>query len=1057
MRQRLLFIAVFLQIVLFTCCNLSQLLANTATGSQSITVKGVVKSSTDNTTIPGVNVVEKGTQNGTVTDVKGKYSLNVSKPDAILVFSFMGFASQEIAVAGQTTIDVTLAEEVKELNGVVVVGYGVEKKRDVTGSIVQVNSKQLQNISAPQLASALQGKASGVYVMNSSGKAGGSVDIRIRGITSLNNVAPLWVIDGVPGDNSMVNVNDIENIDIIKDASAAAIYGVKAAGGVILVTTKRGAGQQKAKVSFNAYTGTSQPWRLPEMVNSDEYITLKNEQWAGSKNGVPKGLSMDSIGKYQSTDWMKEMFKTGISQNYDLNVSGSSELSNYYLGFTYEHNEPSLVDNSYTKYSIRLNSDYNITKWLKIGESLNLLYTDLNPVADEGRYLDGLFRTPPMMPVYDEKNQPGGYGFVPYTILDASQFDGGNPMADQLTSIGHNFHQKVGGNIYARATVLPGLSITGTLAGNMSNDNSKGITLPYYLSPTKSVSTTNIYLNFGKGWDLLGNVFANYIRDFGKHGINLTAGYEASKYAGSGLSGNGKNAKFGLLVLDQTDVLGRQNGGGEGLGRSASLLARASYQYDDKYIVKFIVRRDGSDKFGPNNRYAVFPSVSVAWKVTEEQFMKNISTISFLKIRGGYGINGNDNIGQFNYAQYLVTSKDPYPYGNFSNVQQNVAMRPSTRFYNKDIQWERSKQIDLGMELGLFKNALFITTELYKKSTDKMLFYQSLPFSSGLGNQYDNNPTQVINAGLISNKGIDVAISYKGNIGDFHYGVSVNASKFKYIVEDLNSTPALNESYVLSGSIPVSRTTVGESGGYFYGFICDGIFKTPEQVAEYNQRARDIAKANDPSISQTVLNQIFYNSNFTAPGDLIYRDISGNGTIGPNDKTNMGSPWPKATYGLQITADYKWFDLSISGAGVYKRDVFNAGKARTDQILSYDYSTTTTALTRWTVDNPSTTNYRISGLDPNGNMSNPSSWYIEDGSFFRIKNIALGFTLPQEWTQKIKINRLRIYGSAQNLFTFTKYTGFDPEFGIGGATSAGVDGGAYPQSKIMLFGIQLDI
>jgi TonB-dependent starch-binding outer membrane protein SusC len=1052
MRQRLLFIAVFLQIVLFTCCNLSQLLANTTNGSQFITVKGVVKSGTDKTTIPGVNVLEKGTQNGTVTDVNGKYSITVSKPEAILVFSFMGFATQEISVSGQNTIDVTLVEEVKELNGVVVVGYGVEKKRDVTGSIVQVNSKQLQNIAAPQLASALQGKAAGVYVMNSSGRAGGSVDIRIRGITSLNDVAPLWVIDGVPGDNSMVNMNDIETIDIIKDASAAAIYGVKAAGGVILVTTKRGAGQQKAKISFNAYTGTSQPWRLPKMVNSDEYIVLKNEQWA--EVGVPYGLSMDSIGKYQSTDWMKEMFSTGVSQNYDLNISGSSDMSNYYLGFTYEHNEPSLVDNSYTKYSIRFNSDYNITKWLKIGESLNLKYTDLNPVADEGRYLDGIFRTPPMMPVYDEKNQPGGYGFVDYKSL--GDFDGGNPMADQMTNLAHNYDQKIGGNIYARATVLPGLSITGTLAGNMSNNNSKNVTLPYKLSDRKNFSTTNIGLNFSKGWDLLGNVYANYLRDFGKHGLNLTAGYEASQYQGSDLSGYGTNAKFGLQVLNQTDVIGRSTGGGEYWGRSVSLLARASYQYDEKYIVKFIVRRDGSDKFGPNNRYGVFPSVSLAWKVTEEEFMKNISTISFLKLRGGYGINGNDNIGQYRYAAYLVSSQS-YPYGNYSNVVSNPGMRPSSNFYNQDIQWERSKQLDLGMELGLFKNALFITTELYKKSTDQMLFYQSLPFSSGLGNQYDNNPSQVINAGLISNKGIDLAISYKGSLGDFHYGVSANVSKFKYIVEELSTSTALTANNVLADGVPVSRTTVGESGGYFYGYMCDGIFQTQEQVDEYNQRARDIAKANDPSISQSVLDQLFYNSANTAPGDLIYRDVSGNGTIGQDDRVNMGSPWPKATYGLQINADYKWFDLAISGAGVYKRDVFNAGKVRTDQFASYDYSTSTTALTRWTPDQPSTTNYRITGNDPNKNMANPSSWYIEDGSFFRLKNISLGFTLPKEWTQKIKINRLRIYGSAQNLFTVTKYTGFDPEFGIGGATGAGVDNGSYPQSKVMLFGIQLDI
>jgi len=1055
MIRKLLIIAVFVQITIFYLCNPQQLQAKNPAGPQAITIKGVVKSGSDNLTMPGVSVVEMGTQNGTITDVKGNYSITVASANAVLKFSFIGFIPLEVPVNGKSILDVTLTEEMTELNGVVVVGYGVEKKRDVTGSIVQVNSKQLQNIATPQIASALQGKAAGVYVMNSSGKAGGSVDIRIRGITSLNDIAPLWVIDGVPGDNSMVNMNDIETIDIIKDASAAAIYGVKAAGGVILVTTKRGAGQKKPKISFNLYTGSSKPWRLPEMVNSDQYIELKNEQWAAV--GVPAGLSMDSIGKYPTTDWMKEMFKTGVSQNYDLNISGSNELSNYYVGFTYEKNEPSLVDNSYTKYSIRLNSDYNITKWLKIGESLNLLVTDLNPVADESRYLDGLFRAPPMMPVYNENNQPGGFGYVDYKSI--GDYDGGNPMADQLTNLEHNYHQKVGGNAYARISPLPGLSVTATFAGNISNDNGKSVTLPYKLADKKNFPTTDIGLNFSKGWDMLGNVFANYIKDFEKHGINLTAGYEASKYAGSNLYGDGTNAKFGLQVLDQTDVIGRTTGGGEYLGRSASLFGRASYQYDNKYVIKASIRRDGSDRFGPNNRYGIFPSFSVAWKVSEEKFLQNIKTISFLKVRGGYGVLGNDNIGQYRYAAYLVPG-NAYPYGNFSNVLQNVSMRPSSNFYNQDIQWERSKQLDMGIEMGLFKNALFITAEIYKKSTDQMLFYQGLPFSSGYGNQYESDPSdvyQVINAGLISNKGIELSLSYKGNVGDLNYSVSGNVSKFKYVVEELSTSTALTDNEVLTDGVPVSRTTVGESGGYFYGYMVDGIFQSQEQVDQYNQNARDIAKANDPSISQTVLDQIFYNSTKTAPGDLIYRDLDGNGIIGQADRTNMGSPWPKATYGLQINLDYKGFDLGISGAGVYKRDVFNAGKVRTDQFAGYDYSTSATALTRWTADNPSTTNYRITGNDPNKNMANPSSWYIEDGSFFRLKNIQLGYTVPMELTKRIKIDRLRIYVSAQNLWTITKYSGFDPEFGIGGATGAGVDEGSYPQSKIMLFGIQLDI
>ncbi len=447
---------------------------------------------------------------------------------------------------------------------------------------------------------------------------------------------------------------------------------------------------------------------------------------------------------------------------------------------------------------------------------------------------------------------------------------------------------------------------------------------------------------------------------------------------------------------------------------------------------------------------------SGAWKISEENFLKDNKTISFLKLRGGYGINGNDNIGQFRYASYMVYG-NAYPYGTYSTVNQNPSIRVSSNFFNPAILWERSKQIDLGLELGLFKNALFITTEIYKKSSDQMLFYKGLPYSSGRGNQYDDNPSQVINAGLISNKGIDFAATYKGNVGEFKYALSGNFSTFKYTVEELTDNNPLMASAVLADQVQVSRTTVGESGGYFYGYMSDGIFQNQEQVDDYNNMARQRAKELDPSISDSKLSQIFYNSPKTAPGDLIYRDINNDGIISQADRGKMGSPWPKLTYGFQISADYKWFDFLITTAGIQGRSVFNAGKVRTNQFSSYDYSTSTAALSRWTSENHSTTNYRIFGDDPNKNMSNPSSWYIEDGSYFRIKNIELGFTLPKEWTNKVGMSRLRLYLSGQNILTVTNYSGFDPEFGIGSATSAGIDNGSYPQSKIYLVGVQLDI
>jgi TonB-linked SusC/RagA family outer membrane protein len=1020
--------------------------------TQQKPVSGTVTDFKSGQALVGVTIIIEGTSIGTISDVNGRYTLNVSDDNARLVFSYIGYESQVIDLAGKTIVDVTMKEDVKALDEVVVVGYGIQKKKDVTGSIVQVKADDLENTASSQIASALQGKVSGVYIMNTSGEAGAGVDIRIRGITSLNDLGPLWVIDGVPGDPNTVNMNDIETIDIIKDGTAAAIYGVKAAAGVVLVTTKRGIGQQKPKISFNAYTGVSSPWRLPEMVNSDEYITLKNEQW--SSKAIPVGFSLDSLGKYPTTDWMKKMFRTGKKTNYDLNISGSTESSNYYVGATYYKEEPSFVDNSLERYSMRINSDYKISKRIKIGESISMLYSKLNGVADGDRYLDALFRTPPMMPVYDERNQPGGFGYVDYHAL--GDFDGGNPMATQLTDLGLEFNQQISGNTYATIMLIPGLTVTSTFSGDFSFNNSKGVLFPYKYADKKDHPTTDINLGFSKNWSMLGNVFANYSKDFGAHSINLTAGYEASQYAGSDLSGNGFNAKFGLLVLNQTDLEGRTTYGGEYLGRSISQFGRATYQYANKYILQGVVRRDGSDKFGTNNRFGLFPSVSMAWKMSEEEFIKSIPVISFLKLRGGYGINGNDNIGQFRYTSYMV-SGNAYPYGTYATVTQNPSIRPSSTLSNPNILWERSKQLDFGIEMGLFKNALFVNVELYKKSTDQMLFFKALPYSSGLGNQYDNEPSQVVNAGLISNKGLDLSLTYKGDLGDLKYSVNANLSTFHYTVEELTDNNPLMATEVLADGVPVSRTMVGNVGGYFYGYKTDGIFQNQQEVDDYNSSARLRAKELDPTISDSKLAQIFYNSPNTAPGDLIYHDANEDGLISQADRGQIGNPWPKATYGFQISANYKWFDLVISTSGIYKRDVFNATKVSTSQFSSYDYSTTTDALSRWTATNPSTSNYRIFGDDPNKNMSNPSSWYVEDGSFFRVKNVELGFSLPKNWAEKAGMDRFRVFVSGQNLLTFTKYTGFDPEFGIGNATSAGVDFGSYPQSKVFMMGVQIDL
>ncbi len=1021
---------------------------------KSNVITGVVKDE-NNENVIGANVTVEGTTSGTITDINGFFSIEASD-NAQLKVSYIGYETKIIDVKGKNSLNVIISPTVKILDELVVVGYGLQKKSDVTGAIGQVKSDLIKNTVSTDVTSTLQGKVSGVYIMNGSGAAGSKVDIRIRGVTSINDedIEPLWIIDGVPGDANSVNINDVENIDIIKDGTAAAVYGVKAAAGVILVTTKRGLGLKKPRISFNTYTGLSNAWRLPELLNSDDYVRLKNEQWANSPKGVPVGLSMDSIGKYPTTNWMEEMFRQGMVQNYDLNISGSNETSNFYIGGTYFKSEPSFIDNSIDRYSFRINSDHKIAKWIKIGESLNFIYSKTNPVAAEGVYLTALLRTPPMMPVYDENNQPGGFGYVDYKAI--GDFDGENPMTMQLADKKLENNYQLNGNAYATITFLPGLSVTGTFSGSANFYDQKTIKMPYKLSEEKKYRPDmDVLLGFSRGWSLLFNVYANYVKEFGLHNVNLMLGYEASKYAGSYVNASGKSVKYNLPILNNADVDDITADGSEYLGRSLSQFGRFNYQYANRYIAQVVVRRDGSDKFGPLNRYGVFPSVSFAWKMSEEEFIKNIPVISFLKIRGGYGVNGNDQISQFQYLS-LMTPSQYYPFGTYNNITNIQGIIRSRNVANPAITWERSKQIDLGLELGLFKNALFFNIEPYQKSSDEMLFEVPLPLSSGYAD-FQLSPSQVINAGLITNRGIDFSVTYKGNVGDFQYSFGGNISTFKYTVNKLAGNPTILIGNVLASSVAISKTTVGQSSGYFWGYEYDGIFQTQGQVDEYNNRARDRQKELYPDLTPSQLADKYYSSKGTAPGDLIYRDIDGDGIITENDKLKIGDPWPKATYGFQFTANYKGFDMLIASAGVYGKEVFNESKASLYQFGSYDYSTSTMALTRWTTENPSTTNFRIDGTDPNKNLSIPSSWYLEDGSFFRIKNLELGYTVPSVLINKVGINRLRVYVSGQNLLTLTKYTGFDPEFGMGYALSSGIDNGTYPQSKVYTIGLQVEL
>jgi TonB-dependent starch-binding outer membrane protein SusC len=1035
MRKRislhLIVVFFFLVSTISVATNVQSAVVRTSSNAiQPITVKGHVQASLDNLPLTGVVVLEVGTQNGVVTDLDGNYSITVKNENSVLEFSMIGYLTESLTVGNQSVLDVTMAEDIKSLNEVVLVGYGVQKKSSVTGAIAQLGNKDFENTAVPHIESALQGKAAGVYVMNSSGKAGAGADVMIRGAGTLGGgYGPLWIIDGVQSSSDKLNMNDVDKLEIIKDGTAAAIYGAKAANGVIMVTTKRGSG--KSKISFNSYLGTSSPWRLPKMVNSDELIQLKNEYYTNANLAVPDGYSLDSLGKYKTTDWFKAMFKPSRTQNYDLSFSGSNEKSNYYISANYYDVQGTFVDNSYTRYGLRLNSDHQINKWLKFGESANLTYAKTNPVDDEARYLDGIVRSLPMMPVYNPKNQPGGFGYVDYVKFGG--YDGGNPMADQLSNKRLEDNYGANGNAYLTATLLKGLSVTGTMSGSYGGDYYKTKFLPYYYADKKSRTDAQMDEGYSMGWDLLSNVYTNYVRDFGKHSFNAMAGWETKQGASHNMDAHANNLNYNLWVLNQAPGDKRTVSGGEGVGeRVQSFFGRLQYTYDNKYTLQGLVRRDASgDKFGPDNRYGVFPSVAASWLASNEEFLKNSNLLSYLKVRGGYGVNGSSEIDQFLFqAQYTSGANYPYGSGTDQHAYQGIYTK---RLANPAIKWQEVHQVDMGIDLGFFQNKLLFTIEPWQKKTFGLLYTSSLPLSSGLG-AYQNDPTYVLNVGNLQNRGLDLFGTFKQSIGDWNFSINANLSFVRNKVLSLeNNDVFISSTRVLTASQPISYTSVGQPIGYFYGYKVDGIFQTQEQLD------------NTPKISSK-----------TGLGDLIYRDINGDGKITEADKTIIGNPWPKATYGFGLYANYKWFDLTIAFSGVYKRDLFNSTRQTTHSLFS-DYSTTTRALDRWTPTNHSTSVFRMDAADPNGNSANPSSWYIEDGSFLRLKNLQVGVTLPKSLAKKFGMELFRVYGSAQNLLTFTKYQGLDPEFAIGNTSSTGVDSYNYPQPRTFIIGLQVTL
>ncbi len=1009
-----------------------------------VTVRGTVSDGSSGELLPGATILEKGTSNGTVTDVNGSYELNTTTNDPVLIFSFVGYATWEEPVNGRSNIEVQMNLDIQALEEVVVVGYGEQKKSVVTGAISSVKGADLQSLPLNSVTQTLQGRVSGVTIAANSGQPGSAATVRVRGITTLNNNDPLWVIDGVIVDNGGINYlnqSDIESIEVLKDAASQAIYGARAASGVILVTTKKGKAGN-FNVNYNGFFGTSGPARKLNLLNATEYATLRNE--ALLADGLaPRFSNPQSFG--EGTDWQDLIFNDKAKrQNHEISISGGNENSTFYFSYGHLVQEGIVLSDisEYRRDNVRLNSTHKIKKWLKVGQNLGYAHDKSiglgNTNSEFGGPLSSAINLDPTTPaVITNATVAGAPPYSnnpvmrdeqgrPYGISDIVLQEMTNPLAYQATRLGnHNYADNIVGNVFAEVEPIEGLKFRTTLGSKIAFYGDRNFTPIFYLSATnQNLDNARISggLNRRFDWNLENTV--SYTKSIDQHNFTALIGqgaYKENQTYNFGVTkanipvDNYDDASF-IFNVTPDDITASA---GEGVIHTvSSLFARVNYNFGEKYMFTGVIRRDGSSRFGANNKFGVFPSASAGWVASSESFWPSNQIVNFLKIRGGYGVVGNDNLGDFRYLSTIGSGRN-YTFGTGdASVNGFSPDAPA----NPDLRWEETSQLNIGFETTLL-NDFTLNFDWYKKVTTDILRQAPVPRYTGvIGDPYAN-------IGDMENKGIEIELGYRRQLGDLSLQVTANGSYVQNTVTNLGDVEFYNTSSVQNMGT-MARMAVGQPINSFFGYERLGIFQTQEEIDNYVGVEGQPIQPN------------------ARPGDFKWADLDGNGEIDPDDRTFLGNPIPDWTYGLNIKAEYKGFDLLIFGQGVQGNEIFQ-GLRRLD-INTANYQVV--ALGRWTGPGTSTDFPRLTDADPNKNFQNPSDFYIEDGSYFRLKVLQLGYSLPKSLLDVVKLKTARVYVMAENLLTFTEYTGYDPEIG---GDSFGIDRGIYPQARSFMIGVNV--
>ncbi|MES2777007.1 MAG: TonB-dependent receptor [Bacteroidota bacterium] len=1037
-----------LKLLLYPCVLLFLQTLFSPVMAQGINVTGTVMSK-QNDPLDGATVTVKGTKNSTTTNSAGQFSINVPKQGSVLVITYTGMATQSITVPASGIVSIKLeAGSVSNLDEVVVVGYGTQKKRVLTGAVSSVKASDLENMPLNNIAQSLQGRTSGVVIAANSGQPGSAATVRVRGITSFNNNTPLWVVDGVVVDNGGINYlnqSDIESIEVLKDASSQAIYGARAAAGVVLVTTKKGKAGS-IRVSYNGFYGISSPAKKLDMLNATDYATLRNESAAAAGLAKPYA-NPASYGA--GTDWQSLIFNDNANrQNHEFSISGGNDRSTFYMSFGLVDQEGIVATeiSNYKRVAIRLNSTHKLAKWLTVGQNIGYAYGKSiglgNTNSEFGGPLSSAINLDPITPAV--VTDPAVAALAPYTNIGIRRNSSGqpfgissvvgqeitNPLAYIQTRIGnYSYSNDFVGNVYAEAEPIKGLKLRSTLGAKMSFWGGESFAPLSWLNSSSINSRTNYNRNMNKnlGWNLENT--ASYTRSFGDHNLTLLVGQGAySDGSSNGTSvtyfnvpaENFKDASLNYNVPSDQRV----SSGYEGQDHVvSSLFTRLNYNFKEKYLFQSLVRRDGSSRFGANNKYGIFPSFSAGWVASSEAFFPLKNLVSFMKVRGGYGVVGSDDIGDFAYVSTIGDGRS-YPFGTSGSYA--IGYSPNAPA-NPDLKWEETRQTNIGFDANFLKN-FNVSFDWFKKETVGILTNPRIP---GYVGAISNPAANVAN---MENTGFEIELGYRKKIGQFNLGLSGNISHYKnkvtYLGNNILFTTTSQQSFQ-SSSYPITRSIIGMPFNTFFGFQTLGIFQNQAEVDAYVGKSGTKIQPN------------------AKPGDFRWEDIDGNGLINDLDRKVLGSPLPTITYGFTINLAYKAFDLTVFGQGVGGNKIFQ-GLRRLD-ILTGNWQTK--ALGRWTGEGTSTSFPRLVQNDPNRNFTNPSDFYLEDGDYFRLKNVQLGFTLPAAISRKVGLQKARFYLTGENLVTWTKYTGYDPE--IGGGAGSGIDRGIYPQARSIIVGINL--